>query len=66
MKYFVPFIACLLLVAGIFSRQALAEAIVLTLLWLFVCFLALYEPKVTTCTTLLLMRGAVPSSKKGE
>lgn len=46
MKYFVPFIACLLLVAGIFSHQALAEAIVLTLLWLFVCLLALYEPKV--------------------
>jgi hypothetical protein len=46
MKYFVPFIACLLLVAGIFSHQALAEAIVLTLLWLFVCLIALYEPKV--------------------
>jgi hypothetical protein len=46
MKYFVPFIACLLLTAGIFSRQAFLEAIVLTLLWLFVCLLALYEPKV--------------------
>ena len=46
MKYFVPFIACLLLVAGIFSHQAFAEAIVLTLLWLFVATLALYEPKV--------------------
>ena len=46
MKYFVPFIACLPLVAGIFSHQALAEAIVLTLLWLFVCLIALYEPKV--------------------
>ena len=46
MKYFVPFIACLLLVAGIFSHQALAEAIVLTLLWLYVALLALYEPKV--------------------
>ena len=46
MKYFVPFIACLPLVAGIFSRQAFLEAIVLTLLWLFVCLLALYEPKV--------------------
>lgn len=46
MKYFVPFIACLLLTAGIFSHQTLAEAIVLTLLWLFVCLIALYEPKV--------------------
>lgn len=46
MKYFVPFIACLLLTAGIFSHQALAEAVVLTLLWLFVCLIALYEPKV--------------------
>lgn len=46
MKYFVPFIACLLLVAGIFSHQAFLEAIVLTLLWLFVATLALYEPKV--------------------
>lgn len=46
MKYFVPFIACLLLVAGIFSHQAFLEAIVLTLLWLFVCLIALYEPKV--------------------
>ena len=46
MKYFVPFITCLLLTAGIFSHQALAEAIVLTLLWLFVCLIALYEPKV--------------------
>jgi hypothetical protein len=46
MKYFVPFIACLLLVAGIFSHQALAEAIVLTLLWLFVCLIALYKPRV--------------------
>ena len=46
MKYFVPFIACLLLTAGIFSHQALAEAIVLTLLWLLVCLIALYEPKV--------------------
>ena len=46
MKYFVPVIACLLLVAGIFSHQAVLEAIVLTLLWLFVYLLALYEPKV--------------------
>ncbi len=46
MKYFVPFITCLLLTAGIFSHQALAEAIVLTLLWLLVATLALYEPKV--------------------
>jgi hypothetical protein len=43
MKYFVPFIACLLLVAGIFSHQAFLEAIVLTLLWLLVATLALYE-----------------------
>lgn len=46
MKYFAPFIACLLLTAGIFSHQSFLEAIVLTLLWLFVCLIALYEPKV--------------------
>lgn len=46
MKYFVPFIACLLLVAGIFSHQALAEAVVLTFFWLFVAGFAFYKPKV--------------------
>jgi hypothetical protein len=45
MKYFVPFIACLLLVAGIFSHQAFLEAIVLTLLWLLVATLPSTNPR---------------------